>query len=97
MAETVKKATAPRKPRKSTAAKVQAPKPEAVKTAPAKSATAKQAAPEAKVTPFKTKHAATHEEIARLAHRFWMERGGQHGHDADDWFRAEQILLGKAS
>jgi len=92
-----KKASASRKSRTAVAAKTVAAKPEAVKTAPAKPATTKKAAPEARVTPFKTKHAATHEEIARLAHRFWMERGGQHGHDADDWFRAEQILLGKAS
>jgi len=39
----------------------------------------------------------THEEIAMLAHRFWNERGRQHGHDAEDWLRAEQALLGKAS
>jgi hypothetical protein len=37
------------------------------------------------------------EEIAALAHRFWAERGYQHGHDAEDWLRAEQALLGKAS
>jgi DUF2934 family protein len=37
------------------------------------------------------------EEVARLAHRYWTERGGQHGHDAEDWFRAEQELRGKAS
>lgn len=39
----------------------------------------------------------SHEEIARLAHKFWSERGYQHGHDAEDWLRAEQTLLGKAS
>lgn len=37
------------------------------------------------------------EEIAALAHKLWAERGYQHGHDAEDWFRAEQALLGKAS
>lgn len=37
------------------------------------------------------------EEVARLAHRLWAERGGQHGHDMDDWFRAEQELRGRAS
>ena len=40
---------------------------------------------------------ASHEEIAALAHRYWKERGGQHGSDREDWFRAEQELLGKAS
>ena len=37
------------------------------------------------------------EEIATLAHQLWAERGYQHGHDAEDWLRAEQALLGKAS
>lgn len=37
------------------------------------------------------------EEIAALAHQLWAERGYQHGHDAEDWLRAEQALLGKAS
>ncbi len=36
-------------------------------------------------------------EVARLAHQYWLERGCQHGHDADDWFRAEQELRSKAS
>ena len=43
------------------------------------------------------KAAASHDEIAALAHRFWAERGFRHGHDAEDWLRAEQALLGKAS
>lgn len=50
-----------------------------------------------KKTSAKASVTVTHEEIARLAHKFWAERGGQHGHDAEDWFRAEQTLLGKAS
>jgi hypothetical protein len=29
--------------------------------------------------------------------KFWAERGRQHGHDAEDWLRAEQQLRGKAS
>ena len=37
------------------------------------------------------------EEVAALAHRFWAERGYQHGRHIDDWFRAEQLLRGKAS
>lgn len=37
------------------------------------------------------------EEIAQLAHQLWNERGRQHGSDAEDWFRAEQLLRGKAS
>src|SRR6185437_9659374 len=48
-------------------------------------------------------HAAAHErsvsqeEVARLAHRYWQERGGKHGYHMEDWFRAEQELNGKAS
>jgi Protein of unknown function (DUF2934) len=38
-----------------------------------------------------------HEEIERLAHRFWAERGYQHGQAEMDWFRAEQELRGRAS
>ena len=37
------------------------------------------------------------EQIAALAHKYWAERGFQHGQDADDWFRAEQELRSKAS
>jgi hypothetical protein len=36
-------------------------------------------------------------EIAKLAHQLWLERGRQHGSDAEDWLRAEQLLRGKAS
>jgi hypothetical protein len=69
MAETVKKATTPRKPRT---------------TAPRK---------KSNLTQMK----ASYEQVAQLAHRFWAERGGTHGQDAEDWFRAERELLGKAS
>jgi Protein of unknown function (DUF2934) len=81
MTETAKKATTPRKPRV-TAAKPDTPKTE----------TPKKKAAKAKVTVM-----VSREEIAALAHRFWTERGRQHGHDAEDWLRAEQELLGKAS
>ncbi|MGB6744154.1 MAG: DUF2934 domain-containing protein [Terracidiphilus sp.] len=39
----------------------------------------------------------SYEQVAMLAHRFWIERGHQHGNDAEDWFRAEQALRSKAS
>lgn len=39
----------------------------------------------------------SHEEVAQLAHRYWAERGHQQGGAEEDWFRAEQELLGKAS
>ena len=62
---------------------------------PRKSAAKKVEA--AEVTPIDQPRVVSHEEVARLAHRFWAERGHQHGNPADDWFRAEQELRGKAS
>jgi Protein of unknown function (DUF2934) len=59
---------------------------------PRKKSAATNGAP-AKVTEMKI----THQQVAELAHRFWAERGRQHGHDAEDWFRAEQALSSKAS
>ncbi len=44
-----------------------------------------------------TEISISREQVALLAHRFWTERGGQHGHHEEDWFRAEQMLRGKAS
>lgn len=38
-----------------------------------------------------------HNEVAQLAHRYWAERGGQHGHDVEDWLRAERELRARAS
>ncbi|MDE3187394.1 MAG: DUF2934 domain-containing protein [Acidobacteriota bacterium] len=87
MADTVKKASTSKAPRK---------------TASVKAATG-EVAPK-KVTPSKkavktkvTAMAVSHERIAELAHRYWAERGRQHGHDAEDWLRAERELLGLAS
>jgi Protein of unknown function (DUF2934) len=39
----------------------------------------------------------THEEIAMLAERFWIERGCQDGAAEQDWLRAEAQLMAKAS
>ena len=41
--------------------------------------------------------AVPHDEVAKLAHTYWQERGGKHGYHVEDWFRAEQELRGKAS
>jgi hypothetical protein len=91
MEDQVKKATTPRKPR-ATTAKTTAPKSTAPMTA------TKTVAPKKKTTNANgSERRASHEEIAVLAHRFWAERGRQHGHDAEDWLRAEQELLGRAS
>ena len=34
----------------------------------------------------------THEEIARLAHEISVVRGGEPGHEVDDWLQAEREL-----
>lgn len=35
----------------------------------------------------------THDEIACAAYYLYLEQGSEHGHDRDDWLRAEQLLL----
>ena len=82
MTETLKKATTPRKPRAT-----------ANGTEPKKAAARQKNMP-SNVTEMKR---VSHDQIAMLAHRFWTERGSMHGHDAEDWFRAERELFGKAS
>jgi len=72
-------------------------KPTARKKTSASASATKEVAPKRKATSKVTTIGISHEEIARLAHKFWAERGGQHGHDAEDWLRAEQELRGKAS
>jgi hypothetical protein len=88
MAETTKKAKAASKPKKAVAEKTEAEKPVAKKVAAKK---AEAATGIAIVKPV------SQEEVAALAHRFWAERGYQHGQHVADWFRAEQELRSKAS
>ncbi len=33
------------------------------------------------------------EALARLAYELYLRRGGEHGHDVEDWLSAERILL----
>ena len=35
----------------------------------------------------------THQEIAARAYQIFLERGGQHGYDRDDWLQAEYELM----
>ena len=39
----------------------------------------------------------THEQIAELARKYWVQRGHTDGHHEEDWFRAEKQLRPKAS
>jgi len=81
MAEKTKSATTTPKPRK-TAAKKKAADPRSNVT---------------EITAVREQVTVTREEIAQLAHKLWNDRGRQHGKDAEDWFRAEELLRGKAS
>jgi Protein of unknown function (DUF2934) len=49
----------------------------------------------AEVTPKATM--PSHEQIRELAANYWAQRGFQDGFAEQDWFRAEQELLQKAS
>jgi Protein of unknown function (DUF2934) len=72
----------------------------AMTTRKAKTATPKKAEAKPKLVQARAAKVqmVSHEEIERLAHRFWMERGYEDGQAEMDWFRAEQELLrGKAS
>jgi Protein of unknown function (DUF2934) len=95
-AETVKKTKAPAKPKavktpdvETVSAVTAAPK-AAVKTRP-------KAAPKSKTVDIAASRTPSYEEIARLAERYWAERGWQDGYAEQDWLRAEQELLGMAS
>ena len=35
----------------------------------------------------------THDDVARRAYELFLERGGTHGRDWDDWLSAERQLL----
>jgi hypothetical protein len=64
---------------------------------PKAKAAAKSAAaagvPEAAVAISKASTRPTHQQIAELAHSYYVERGWKHGYHEQDWFRAEQALL----
>jgi hypothetical protein len=96
MAETTKKAKAPAKPRKSGTKATPAPA-DAQQVAASNGSAAE--APVTKAQSKTNSHLVhtSHDEIARLAHQYWNERGRQHGKDVDDWYRAEQVLHRRAS
>ncbi|MFZ0395346.1 MAG: DUF2934 domain-containing protein [Terracidiphilus sp.] len=82
MAETVKKTRTAAKPRKAASKSGNG-------VSAGKTAHNHHGAPQGRTLPY--------EEVARLAHSYWQQRGGQHGQHMDDWFRAEQDLRGRAA
>jgi hypothetical protein len=92
MTETVKKAKPAAKPRKTTTTSKK-------KAAPANADPIAISNREASENHNNTNHQPTipHEEVARLAHKYWKERGHKHGHHEEDWYRAERELAGVAS
>lgn len=36
--------------------------------------------------------ASQRKEVEKLSYEFFLERGGKHGHDREDWLRAESIV-----
>ena len=64
----------------------------AAKKAPAKAVAEKTPAKKAAATEISAKKKPTHDEIAKLANKYYHERGGHHGSDAHDWLRAEHEL-----
>jgi hypothetical protein len=52
---------------------------------------------ETQAAPVTTQPALDQAEVARLAHSYWLERGGQGGSAEDDWHRAEEALRARAA
>jgi hypothetical protein len=62
------------------------------KSTEAPNGTVKRRKPAAKKTNTAAAAAPSREEIARLAEKFWAERGWPEGSPEQDWLRAEQEL-----
>ena len=39
--------------------------------------------------------ASLHDRVSRLAYQFYLRRGKVAGHDLDDWFAAERVVLSR--
>lgn len=53
--------------------------------------TEKQVA-EQRMKPLPNTQAPSEDEIASLAHQFWIERNGEGGSAEEDWQQAEEVL-----
>lgn len=43
-------------------------------------------------TPLNGENISPEEQIAKRAHELWQRRGGEHGHDLEDWLQAEREI-----
>lgn len=88
MAETTKTRKAPAKPRK-TAAKKETPETKTVTIAEGNASIGDTR----QVDPAQAKPVnISREEVAKLAHKYWIDGGRQHGKHEEHWYRAEQEL-----
>jgi phosphoribosylanthranilate isomerase len=62
------------------------------KAAPRASSSKKVVAPNGAEAAIAVKVTPSHEQIAALAHRLYVERGWLHGFHEQDWLRAEELL-----
>jgi hypothetical protein len=85
MTEAIKKTKTAAKPRKSASKKTSDPVAQMHHGSPENHSTASH------------QPSVSHDDVAILAHRFWKERGHRHGQHEEDWYRAEQVLRGRAS
>jgi hypothetical protein len=52
---------------------------------------------EAQAVPVTAQPDLDQDEVARLAHSFWLERGGQGGSAEEDWHRAVQAIRARTA
>jgi hypothetical protein len=52
---------------------------------------------EPQAVPVTAQPVLDHAEVTRLAHSYWLERGGQGGSAEEDWHRAEEALKARTA
>ena len=50
-----------------------------------------------KDTASSRKNGSAQQETEKLAYQFFVERGYKHGHDREDWLRAESVVRNRYS
>jgi hypothetical protein len=54
-----------------------------------------QQAPTPRRSDPQVRNKVAHEEVQRLAYHIYLSRGGQEGHELEDWLQAERELRSK--